>query len=91
MIAHFSQKLVNFTSGTGTNADYTTPEMSNYKSSEELFEGLKAFETKYGLNGAMVLIHPGTSEKRTDKFYLKLNDVIEYYSAKGYGFKALNE
>ncbi|WP_346858985.1 glycoside hydrolase family 9 protein [uncultured Draconibacterium sp.] len=85
--------LINFTPGTGTNADYTTPDMSNYKSSEELLKHLKGYETgnDNGLNGAILLIHPGTSEKRTDKFYTKLDEIIQYYSAKGYAFKSLNE
>lgn len=85
--------LVNFSPKTGTNADYTTPDMQNYKSSEELFQGLKTFEkqNEIGLNGTVLLIHPGTSEKRIDKFYLKLDELIKYYSGKGYKFKSLNE
>ncbi|MCY1720602.1 glycoside hydrolase family 9 protein [Prolixibacteraceae bacterium Z1-6] len=85
--------LINFTPGTGTNADYTTPDMSNYKSSEELWNHLKHIEesNKNGLNGVILLIHPGTSEKRTDKFYLKLDEIISYLSAKGYEFKSLKE
>ena len=35
--------LINFTPGTGTNADYTTPDMKNYRSSDQLIEGLKRF------------------------------------------------
>jgi peptidoglycan/xylan/chitin deacetylase (PgdA/CDA1 family) len=85
--------LINFTPGTGTNADYTTPDMINYKSSEELLRHLKDFEASQdkGLNGAILLIHPGTSEKRTDKLYTKLDEIIQYYSAKGYAFKSLNK
>uniref|UniRef100_UPI0032177908 glycoside hydrolase family 9 protein n=1 Tax=uncultured Draconibacterium sp. TaxID=1573823 RepID=UPI0032177908 len=95
-IADWSKKtgldLINFTPRTGTNADYTTPDMPNYKSSEDLFNRLINFEEnhKNGLNGAILLIHPGTSEKRTDKFYLKLDKIIEHLSAKGYRFKTLN-
>ncbi len=83
--------VVNFTPQTGTNADYTTPKMENYKSSEEIVSGLMNFEVNHkdGLNGAIVLIHPGTSEKRTDKFYLKLNDLISEMTAKGYRFKSI--
>jgi peptidoglycan/xylan/chitin deacetylase (PgdA/CDA1 family) len=80
--------VINFTPGTGTNADYTTPEMKNYKSAEVIFTNLMNFENKEGLNGAILLIHPGTEKTRTDKFYLKLNDLIETLAEKGYQFKS---
>jgi endoglucanase len=89
--ADMGSRLINFTPGTGTNADYTTPDMINYRSSDTLIEGLKRFEStsEYGLNGAMILIHPGTEPARADKLYLRLEEIIEYYSAKGYSFKRL--
>lgn len=84
-------KLVNFTPGTGTNADYTTPDMGNYRSSDLLIQRLAAFEeiTPGGLDGAILLIHPGTAPERTDKLWLRLGEIIDYYSAKGYTFKRL--
>lgn len=83
--------LINFTPGTGTNADYTTPGMINYRSSEELLNGLKNFESSKaeGLNGAFILIHLGTHPDRTDKFYFKLEEIIKYFSSKGYTFDSL--
>ncbi len=85
--------VINFTSGSGTNADYTTPGMKNYKSSEELLNNLLNFEksNEKGLNGAVLLIHPGTEEARSDKFYLKLEMMIEYFTKKGYRFKSLKD
>ncbi|MGE0018026.1 MAG: glycoside hydrolase family 9 protein [Draconibacterium sp.] len=82
--------LVNFTPGTGTNADYSTPEMPNYKSSEQLMNWLTDFEAKepQGLNGSILLIHPGTEESRTDKFYLKLDELITTFAKKGYQFRS---
>jgi len=80
--------VINFTPGTGINADYTTPEMKNYKSSEVIFTNLLNFENKEGLNGAILLIHPGTEKTRTDKFYLKLDELIENMTKKGYQFKS---
>ena len=76
--ASLGAKLINFTPGTGTNADYTTPDMQNYKSSQELYDRLKEFESTdpKGLRGALILIHPGTHPDRTDKFYLKLEEII---------------
>jgi peptidoglycan/xylan/chitin deacetylase (PgdA/CDA1 family) len=84
-------EVVNFTPGTGTNADYTTPDMSNYKSSDELFTRLLNFESKEGLNGTILLIHPGTDKKRTDKFYMKLDELIKTLKEKRYQFRSLNE
>jgi peptidoglycan/xylan/chitin deacetylase (PgdA/CDA1 family) len=78
--------VVNFTPGTGTNADYTTPEMKNYRSSGVLYRKLMEFEEKENLNGAIILIHPGTSVLRMDKFYLKLNELINELKQKGYDF-----
>lgn len=94
-VAHWTSslgaRLINFTPGTGTNADYTTPDMKNYRSSDELLEGLIRFEAAdpAGLRGAMILIHPGTHADRTDKLYLKLEEIISLFSAKGYIFKSL--
>ncbi len=83
--------LINFTPGTGTNADYTTPDMPGYMSSDILLGKLKDFEAKdeNGLNGAIILIHPGTHPDRTDKFYMKLGEIINYFSLKGYTFEHL--
>ncbi|HPF50334.1 MAG TPA: glycoside hydrolase family 9 protein [Draconibacterium sp.] len=81
-------RVIGLTPGTGTNADYTTPDMSNYRSSDELFSHLKNFEQGNDLNGTILLIHPGTSAERQDKFYLKLNDVIHYFTDKGYAFQS---
>ncbi len=89
--ADLGAKLINFTPGTGTNADYTTPDMTNYRSSEELVNRLRHFESSSpaGLNGAIVLIHPGTESTRKDKFYLRLEEIIDYYTEKGYSFRKL--
>ena len=93
-IVEWAKKLglvvVNFTPGTLTSADYTTPEMKNYKSSEQLFSNLFSFEkdNPQNLNGAILLIHPGTEAARTDKFYLKLNELIIKLLKDGYMFKS---
>lgn len=81
--------LVNFTSGVGTNADYTIPSMNNYKTSDELLKRMAAYEANHenGLNGAIVLIHLGTHPERKDKFYFKLNEIIDTFAEKGYRFK----
>ena len=82
-------RVINFTPGTGTNADYTTPDMASYKSSEHLMERLLRFEetNSLGLRGAILLIHLGTHPDRTDKFYDRLGDLIQELKARGYKFE----
>ena len=88
--AHRMQ-LINFTPGTGTNADYTTPDLKNYRSSRTLYSRLMSYEStnQDKLNGAIVLIHLGTHPGRTDKFYNLLDQVISSLKKKGYSFEKL--
>lgn len=94
-VVEWSRKLglevVNFTPGTGTNADYTVPGDANYSSSVKIYSNLLKFENEHpdGLNGALLLIHPGTAPARTDKFYRLLDDLIRHFSSAGYQFKPL--
>jgi endoglucanase len=79
-------QLVNYTSGTGSNADYTTPEAKNYASSDAIFKRLKDYEAKdaNGLNGFLLLLHIGTAPERTDKFYNRLEELIDFLKSKNY-------
>jgi peptidoglycan/xylan/chitin deacetylase (PgdA/CDA1 family) len=85
--------LFNFTPGTLSNADYTTPSMPNYKSSEEIFNSIKNYEgsSEWGLNGFILLLHIGTHPERTDKFYFYLEDLINYIDQRGYTFLKVDE
>ena len=83
-------QIVNFTPGTTSNADYTTPEMKNYLSSEKIYDNILAYEVKNGLNGFLLLIHIGTDAKRTDKLYNRLEDLIKELKRRGYEFKDIN-
>ncbi|HNW60451.1 MAG TPA: polysaccharide deacetylase family protein [bacterium] len=78
--------LFNFTPGTGSNADYTTPDMPGYRSSQAIMDAIRAYEKKdpCGLNGFLLLIHIGTDPRRTDKFYLRLEELIDLLQQKGY-------
>ena len=84
-------KVVNYTPGIGTPADYTTPDMKNYRTAQTLIDGLWKFEKKQGLNGALVLIHPGIVESRPDgeRLYNRLGEIIRYLKKKGYRFDRL--
>jgi endoglucanase len=81
--------LVNFTPGTSSNADYTTPDMgSRYVSSDTLFQRILRAErnNRSGLNGHILLLHVGAGPKRTDKFYLKLDALVRELKSRGYRF-----
>jgi len=86
----YGLKTFNYTPGTGTPADYTTPEMNNYKSSQQLIDGLYAFEKENGLEGPINLIHPGISEERPDPLYGRLGEIIRNSKKKGYAFGSFN-
>ncbi|WP_418361164.1 polysaccharide deacetylase family protein [Sphingobacterium detergens] len=76
---------INYTPGIRTAADYTYPEMGKrYLSSATILEGLWSHEAKSGLNGFMVLIHMGTDDRRKDKLYHHLDDIIKILKKKGY-------
>jgi peptidoglycan/xylan/chitin deacetylase (PgdA/CDA1 family) len=84
-------KVLNYTPGTATPADYTTPSMPNYKTSQQLIDKLYAFEKANGLGGAIILVHPGVNEERIDRLYDRLGEIIQDLKDKGYSFKSLNE
>jgi len=79
--------LVNFSPGTRSNADYTYPEMGDrYVPSEAITRSILEYEEKKGMNGFILLIHPGTDPRRNDKYYLHLDSVLTILENKGYGF-----
>ncbi|MGE9310419.1 glycoside hydrolase family 9 protein [Niabella sp. CJ426] len=82
-------QVINFTPGTGTNADYTWPELFNYRSSESLQEKLFEREREQGLNGHFVLIHLGTDPRRRDKLYDHLSKLINRLKELGYAIEKL--
>lgn len=88
-VERMGQITVNYTPGIPTAADYTTPDMKNYRSSDDLLASLYEFEARNGLGGCMILIHPGTHVSRTDKLYDRLGEMIGYLRSKGYVFKSL--
>jgi len=81
--------LINFSPGTKSTADYTTPDMKNYRSSEEIMQSIKQLSA--GLNGFILLLHIGTDAKRTDKFYARLPELIEYLIAENYEFVRVDD
>ena len=85
-------QVVNYTPGTASNADYTTPDMKNYRSSQSIYDQIMALEKKEGLNGHLMLIHFGTHDDRTDKFYNGyMEKMIKTLKRKGYTFAPIRE
>lgn len=86
-------QVINYTPGTLTNGDYTTPGMSRYFSSKEILGKIREYERTDpdGLNGHIMLIYFGTDPSRTDKFYDKLPGLIRELRRKGYSFTPLKD
>jgi endoglucanase len=86
--------LVNFTPGTYSNADWTHPELgSQYLSSDTIYARILRYEASRpgGLNGFLLLTHIGTDERRKDKFYFLLDNLITTLKKRGYRFTSLSE
>jgi endoglucanase len=81
--------LVDFTSGTSSNQDWTYPALGRrYVCSDTILNRILFYEkTKpNGLNGFILLTHPGTDPRRQDKFYNKLDQLITILQKRGYRF-----
>jgi peptidoglycan/xylan/chitin deacetylase (PgdA/CDA1 family) len=84
--------LVNMSSGTKTSQDWTVPIPGKpYNKTADLVKDLFSFEEKKGLNGNILLIHPGTDPRRKDKFYLKLDSILTSLEKKNYKFRTFSE
>jgi len=79
-------QLINYTPGTLSHADYTSPDLKNYRSSEVIMKSIGDFEnsSKSGLNGFILLLHIGAGPTREDKFYKKLPELIRWLKKNNY-------
>ena len=85
--------LVNFTPGTRSNADYTTPDMADrYVPSDTILQSILTYEHESpdGLNGFILLLHIGVAPERTDTFYRRLDDLLTALLEKGYRFERID-
>lgn len=79
--------LVNFTPGTIANHDWTFPEPGGlYYSSDSIYSNILNYERDKNLNGFILLLHLGTDPGRPDKFYHKLDNLLEELIRRGYHF-----
>lgn len=86
-------RLVNFSPGTRSTADYTWPEQGkSYRTSDEIYQSIINLEKTdpNGLNGFILLIHIGTDPRRTDKFYYKLEELLNHLKSRGYQFQRID-
>lgn len=91
---HLGYPLIFQTPGTLLSADTTYPEQGEeYKNADQIYDSIVEFERthQHGLNGGIIMIHLGTDSRRTDKFYYRLIELIEYLDHRGYNFVEINE
>lgn len=85
-------KVINFTPGLRTPADYTYPEMGKrYMGAQAIYNQLIEKEENGGLNGHIILVHLGTDPRRKDKFYDLLPRLIKELKQKEYHFIDIKE
>ena len=86
-------QLINYTPGTLSNADYTTTTDKNYRSSEKIYQSIINYYEKSpnGLDGFIFLMHAGAGPGRTDKFYKKLPQLLEWLKREHYKIVTIDE
>jgi peptidoglycan/xylan/chitin deacetylase (PgdA/CDA1 family) len=79
-------RIINFTPGTRSNADYMSVDDKNYISSEAIMRSIREYENNdpAGLNGFLLLTHIGAGPNRPDKFFDKMDSLIEWLRSKKY-------
>ena len=87
-------QLINFSPGTLSCMDYTYPGITGgnpYRDNRWLWDRIMRCEREKILNGHLLMIHFGTDERRIEKFYDRLPDLIKTLKKKGYTFVPLDE
>ena len=87
-------QLINFSPGTSSSMDYTYPGITGgnpYRDNHWLWERIMRCEREKTLNGQLLMIHLDTDERRVEKFYDRLPDLIMELQGKGYRFVSLPE
>jgi endoglucanase len=86
-------RLVNFTPGTKSNADYTEDRAKNFVSSMAIQESIvrREREDPHGLNGFLLLLHIGAGPKRSDKFSTRFGELLDLLAGKRYQFVRVDE
>jgi endoglucanase len=86
--------LVCHSSGINSTQDWSYPELgSKYFSSQKIIHDIFSYESNQpnGLKGFILLMHIGADERRTDKLYNRLDEIITELKRRGYSFVLLTE
>lgn len=86
--------VFNFTPGTLTQADYREDDDPRFLTADEMLETVwkRHAEDPHGLNGRIILVHIGTSPKRTREYlWARLPDFIAGLEERGYRIVRIDE
>lgn len=91
--SELGRRLINFTPGTRSAADYTAEAATNFVSTQAILDSIFAKESQdpNGLNGFLLLFHLGAGPARADKFHLRFGELVERLTAKGYQFVRIDQ
>jgi len=91
--AELRLRLVNYTLGTRSNADYTEDRSKDFVPSRAIFESIlrREREDPHGLNGFLLPLHIGAGPGRTDPFHARFGALLDALAGKGYRFVRLEE
>lgn len=86
-------RLVNFTPGTRSNADYTSEDAANFVPSRTIYDSIMTRERqdRNGLNGFLLLLHLGAGPNRKDKFHPRFGALLDELAGKGYQFVRVDQ
>jgi peptidoglycan/xylan/chitin deacetylase (PgdA/CDA1 family) len=91
--AELGLRLVNYTPGTRSNADYTEDRAPNFIASRAILDGIlrREREDPHGLNGFLLLLHVGAGPGRSDKFHAHFGVLLDELAGKGYRFVRVDD
>jgi peptidoglycan/xylan/chitin deacetylase (PgdA/CDA1 family) len=91
--AEMGLKVVNYTPGTRSNADYTSEADTNFVSSRTIFDSIVEREKSdpHGLNGFILLLHIGAGPGRADRFHARFGDLLDYLGNRNYELLRVDE
>jgi peptidoglycan/xylan/chitin deacetylase (PgdA/CDA1 family) len=86
-------RLVNYTPGTRSQADYTEDHATNFVPSATILKSIlwREAEDPHGLNSFLLLLHVGAGPKRSDKFHARFGELLDRLAAQGYAFVRIDE
>jgi len=81
-------RLVNYTPGTRSAADYTGEAAGNFVASDAIYRSILGREQSdpHGLSGFLLLLHLGAGPGRADKMHLRFGQLLDELVARGYRF-----